>query len=147
MVEELDQRRVSPVQIFDDEHKRTLSGNGFEKALPGGERLLAGNCYLGRFGADQWREPPAEPVAVGFVFDERVDRRAELRSCVCGTVRFEDPRMRLDDLAQGPERDSFAIREATALTPEDELGLSIDEPLELCDQSRLADTRLAGHRH
>ena len=53
--------------------------------------------------------------------------------------------MGLHDLAERPERDAVAVREAAALPPEDELRPVVDPVAELGEQPGLADARLARH--
>ena len=54
------------------------------------------------------------------------DRRVELRARAVGCVGLEHARLRLDHLAERPERDPVAVREAAALPPGDQLGLGVD---------------------
>ena len=54
--------------------------------------------------------------------------------------------MCLHDLPQRPECDAVAVRQATALAPEDELILRIDEGTQLRDEAALADSGLAHDR-
>src|SRR5207237_6430676 len=56
-------------------------------------------------------------------------------------VALEDPRLRLDDLAERPERHALAVGEAAALAPGDQLRFVIHEPEELADDARLPDAR------
>ena len=68
-----------------------------------------------------------DPRRLGLV---RRDRRPAAASFACGlvgTVGLEDPGLRLDDLAERPERDSLAVRKRTPLTPDDELGIVVDD--------------------
>ena len=54
--------------------------------------------------------------------------------------------LRLDDLAERPERDPVAVRETASLAPGDELRVGIDDALELVDEAALADSRDADER-
>ena len=54
--------------------------------------------------------------------------------------------MRLDHLGERPVRDAFAVGQAPALTPVDELGLALDHREELGDEPALADARDADER-
>src|SRR3954451_17586613 len=62
-------------------------------------------------------------------------------------IRFEDPGVTLQHLAERPEGDSFPIREASAVMPGDAPGRTIDPPPEFGDKSSLADPGLADHDH
>ena len=61
-------------------------------------------------------------------------------------VPLENTGLRLDDLAERPERDPVAVREATALTPGDQLGVRLDDLRELVDETALADPGDADER-
>ena len=71
---------------------------------------------------------------------------ASLSDASCGTVRFQDSRLTLDDLPQCPEGDALPIGKASALSPARPLGLPVDEGAELAYQATLPYPRLAGHR-
>ena len=58
-----------------------------------------------------------------------------------------DPGLRLDDLAERPERDAVAVREAAAVAPGDDLLVVRDGLPELGDEPALADSRHADERH
>ena len=55
--------------------------------------------------------------------------------------------MRLDDLAERPQRDAVAVREAAPLAPRDELGVRVDDAEQLVDEAALADAGNADERH
>ena len=48
-----------------------------------------------------------------------------------GRVALEDSRLRLDDLAERPERHALAVGQAPPLSPRDQPGLVVHEPEEL----------------
>src|SRR5207248_9196329 len=48
---------------------------------------------------------------------------------------------------EGPEADALSVRERAPLPPGDQLGLGIDQPRELEQQARLADSGDADERH
>src|SRR5207247_1065263 len=79
-------------------------------------------------------------------FHDGLDRIRKLGRRLLGSVVLQDAGVRLDDLAEGPERDALAVRQAPALAPEDEVGLVVDEPLELPREPRLADAGLTRQR-
>src|SRR3970282_2243403 len=54
-------------------------------------------------------------------------------------VLLEDARLRLHDLAQRPHRDAVSVGEAASLAPRDELGIRVDDALELVDEAALPD--------
>ena len=88
----------------------------------------------------------SDPVALGGLDAGGLDRCGELGHGHVMSIRLEDPGVGLHDLAQGPERDPFAIGQAPALTPEHDLRTIIDEGMELPNQPALAHARLAGDR-
>ena len=100
----------------------------------------------------------AEPDVLGHEPDERLEARddpalaprrgtssstasAELRRRRAGVVVLVDSRLRLDDLAERPERDAVAVREAAAVAPGDDLLVLLDGLAELRDEPALADSR------
>ena len=92
-------------------------GHRLEEPPPGGERLLL-RGRLARVDPDQRQQPRPQPRP------RRRPRAAtalELRGGVVRRVGLEDPGVRLDDLAQRPERDPLAVGQAAALPPADEL--------------------------
>ena len=58
-----------------------------------------------------------------------------------------DAGLRLDDLAERPQRHTVAVCQAPALTPRDELGIVLHDLPELVDEAALADARHAHERH
>ena len=73
----------------------------------------------GRRGAhaDQECQAGLEPVPLGGILHDRTDGRGELVGCFVRTVRFQDVRLTLDDLPQGPEGDALPVGQASALPP------------------------------
>jgi hypothetical protein len=62
-------------------------------------------------------------------------------------VGLEDACLRLDDLAQRPERDSLPVREATALLPPHVVRTQVEDRLELVQEPALTGARLSDDRH
>src|SRR5262249_22833566 len=52
---------------------------------------------------------------------------------------LDDSGLRLDDLAEGPQCDPVAVRQAAPLPPDDQLGVGVDDPRQLVDEPALAD--------
>ena len=140
-LDEREQRVVRPVQIFEEQDEGPIGGDGLDEPLPGARRLLA-------IGLATPGEAHKRPQAV--LQPLRVvgsgDGHAELRGGFGGRVRLEDPGVGLDDLAERPEGDAVAVREAAALAPVHELGAVVHPGPELREQARLADARLTGDR-
>ena len=138
MLQEREHRVIGPVQVFEHEHGRVLLGDVFEEPSPGGEQLLA----LGgrrRLDPEQRQQTLAEPRALLTLGEHHV----ELRCRDVGGIGLEDPRVRLHDLPQRPERDALAVGQAPTLTPGDQVGFVVDVAEEFGDDPALAETWLA----
>ena len=143
VLDEREEGVVRPVQVLEHQHGRSLGGETLDEAPPGRERFLErrGLAPVRRRGARAWREAslaPGPPPA---------RRSARAWPPPPGAVRLQDPALRLDDLAQRPERDALAVREASTLAPADESWPIVHLHEELGAQSALADARLADDRH
>jgi hypothetical protein len=57
-----------------------------------------------------------------------------------------DAGLRLDDLAERPQRHALAVREAAALTPRDDLRVLVDDPMQLVHETTLAEPGHADER-
>ena len=147
LVDEVEQALVRPVEVLEDEHERTLLGEALEEPSPGGEGLVAAVPAELRLlrEAGEREQVRLDPGRV--VLGERVRRRAtELLGHLGGRVLLGDPGLRLDDLGERPQRDAVAVREAASLAPGDELGIRVDDALELVDEAALPDARDADER-
>src|SRR5262249_34464027 len=118
------------------------------EAAPRRERLAAAIAAEPSFGLepDEGAQMRLDPSGVVRVGQEFLDRAAELRSGLGFRVLFEDPRLRLHDLREGPERDAVAVGQASPLPPRDQLGVHVGDPGELVDQPALAHTGDADQR-
>ncbi len=122
VLEELEHRRVGPVQVLDHQHQRVVAGHGLHEPAPGGEQL--GPLGLDRVRAgdpEQRGQPRPQPLALRRVGEEAVQGRPELARHLGRWVGLEDAGLGLDDLAQRPEGDPVAIGQAAALAPDDQL--------------------------
>ena len=148
MLQELEQCAVGPVHVLEHEHERSLRGDRFEKAPPGGEGLgtLGRFRCLGDLGPDERSEPRLEPVPLRRLCDDALDGRLQLGRSLLRTVGLEDACLALDDLAKCPEGDALAVGEAASLPPDGRFRLLLEEGAELGEQARLADSRLARDR-
>ncbi len=135
--EEVEQRRLGPLDVVDDHDQRTLGGRGRQELRDRPGSLFGGCRTL------------AEP-------EQLCDARRNHRPAVEGRQHVVEPRTRLGhrvvvvdsrklahDLSDRPEGDSFAVREASAA---DDPGPRPDPMLELGGESRLAHPRLSDHR-
>ena len=148
LVEEVEEALVGPVDVLDDEDERALLGETLEEAAPGGERLVPAIAAELRFaGEPEEREEMRLDTRLVAGAGERVlDDLVDLRGDLLRRVLLEDAGLRLDDLAERPQRDPVAVGEAAALAPGDELGVGVDDALELVDEPALADPGDADER-
>ena len=148
LVEEVEEALVGPVDVLDDEDERALLGETLEEAAPGGERLVPAIASELRLAgeAEEREEMRLDPRLVARAGERVLDGLVDLRRDLLGRVLLEDAGLRLDDLAERPQRDPVAVREAAALAPGDELGIGVDDPLQLVDEPALADARDADER-
>ena len=79
VAEELEQRRVRPVQVLDHQDEGPVGGHRLDEASPGGEELgLVGAWALGIAQPEQRRQPCPEPLALRGLADERLQRGVQL---------------------------------------------------------------------
>ena len=135
LLEECEQGVVRPVEVLEHQHDRPLGG----KVLAGtaATRRTTPRGQRGRptptSGASRGEQPPRSGI-VGS------DLACELGCGFAGGVRLEDPALGLDDLAERPERDAVAVREASSLAPAHELAASLDVAAGARRTSRLLPT-------
>ena len=147
VLEELEHRRVGPVQVLDHQHQRVVGGHGLHEPAPGGEQLVPLGLDRVRAGDPEQRgQPGPQPLALRRVGEEGVQGRPELARHLGRWVGLEDAGLGLDDLAQGPEGDPVAIGQAAALAPGDQLRPVVDGGGQLADEAGLADPRLPDDR-
>ena len=115
-VEQVEERRLGPVQVLDHEYERPLPREQLEHAADAPVQL--GLRDLGRgigaarraWNADQVRERRrhrAQLIEVAGA--EALEQRAELGRDRVDVVAFEDARGTLEDLDDGPVRDALAV--------------------------------------
>ena len=100
----------------------------------------AGSAGAPTRGASRARSQPRSGSVSG-IFS------ASFAAASCGAVRLQDPALRLDDLAERPERDPVSVGEAATLAPAHESRPVLDLPQQLGAQPALADPGLADDRH
>ena len=141
VVDEVEQMLVGPVQVLEDEDERPLRGEILEEPPPSRERLAA--TVAARLGGA--REPDERPQVQ---HDPGVGHAVvELPLGALGRVGLEDPKLGLDHLAERPERDAVAVRQAPALPPRDDVRVGLDQVVELEHEPALADPGNADERH
>ena len=149
LVDEVEQAVVGPVEILEYEYERAPFGEGFEEPAPGRERLTAAVAPGAGLGleADQRTEVGLDPRRVRRLTENVPDRGLELLGGLGLVIALEDPGLRLHHLAQRPEGDPVAVREATPLAPGDDLGVVVDDAREFVDEPALAHSGDTDQRH
>ena len=144
VVDEVEERFVGPMQVLEDEHERPLLGDRLQEAAPGGERLVARRSPAASSASSptSGRRCRSIQAASSFIVDEALaPPRLNFSSGLIGAVGLENPRLRLDHLAERPEGHSLAIRERAAVSPVDEPEITgLDRLEELEHEPALADT-------
>src|ERR671922_94050 len=148
VVDEVEQALVGPVEVLDDDYERVELGEALEEPAPGGEALRTpvGACLLAVRKPDERLELPQDPRGLVMVGNRLLDDGAQLLRGPLLRLALEDPGVRLEDLAERPERHAVAVGKAAALAPVDELRPRVDLREELVDEPALADARHADER-
>ncbi len=145
VIDEVERAGVGPVEILEHEGHERVGGHPLEVGPPGPEEL-AGTALRRIADAEERMERLCDPILLGRVRDEPVDRRRDLRPGRCRVVCLEQLGARANHLAEGPERDAVAVGRRTAFVPEVVLGDPIAVLAELPDEAALADAGLACDR-
>ena len=98
ILEQVEQRRLGPVDVFDDDDERLIAGELFEQTPYRPERLAGGCLRRGR--ADGAEDPSRDELRV-------LAARQDLAHTVVAAQRPDDGHQR-------PERDPVAVREAAS---------------------------------
>src|SRR5438105_12047405 len=108
---ELHQGGVGPVQIFDYGYRRSVCRNVLQHSPPRSERFVLSRGP--RIKTHQGQQPGTQPrllLDIG-------ERRLQFLCCRLRRIRVVDARVRLQDLAQRPERDPLPVRQTSTLLP------------------------------
>ena len=133
--EEFHECVVRPMQVLDDHDQRLNRSQILEEAAPRREGLGSVPALHFTFCTNQGAELSGEPVPVGSVFGERLQSRRQFPLGDLRAVGLADPSLTLDDLAERPKRDPFAVRKTAALAPPHDLRLIVDPQEEFVDQA------------
>jgi hypothetical protein len=138
VLEEVDQARVGPLHVLEDEDRRAAVGETLEQDAPRGEQvlLISGDTL---FEPEQMRQARLDVAAFVGIGNVLVDRRPELLEGGGLGLVFDDPAAHANHLGQCPVRDSFPVREAAGAMPPHTLHQAVHVLLELPRQTRLAD--------
>jgi hypothetical protein len=145
VLDEVEQGRVGPLQVLEDEHDRAPLGEALEEEPPGREEVLpVGRRVLRE--PEQMGEARLEPRALARVLDSLLEHRAELGDCFLRRVLLGDQRPHSHHLCQRPVGDAVAVRETAAAVPEHLVQDPVEVLLELPREARLADAGDADDR-
>ncbi len=136
MIHEVEQARVGVVMVLEDHDHGRARREAFEERPPGGEQLVRPDPRPDAEESQQRRLDPAPLVGVG---DVRRQRLADLRPRRRLVVGLHQAAATADHLAQGPERDPFAVGGGSAVVPPDVLDKAVEVLRELPGQAGLAD--------
>ena len=142
VLQEGEHRVVGPVQILEHEHGRVarsaMCSRNRRHAVNSSSRSAVEVASIPSSG----EQPLAEPRALLTVGKHRVELGDVATS---GASDSKMPAWALQDLAERPERDAFAVGQAPTLTPGDQVGLVVDVGTELGHDPALAEPGLADH--
>src|SRR5439155_22900087 len=110
------QRRVSPVNVLENGDQGVDKADGFDELETGREGLLPLHRGAGVSPYER-RQANVEPRPFGRLRHQAGEQLGELLVAVGGRVGVENTRLSLHDLAESPERDAVAVREAPTATP------------------------------
>ena len=101
IVKEVQQAVVRPVQVLEHENGRPALGDSLEKATPGRSGCLrTGTPAAVPAQPDERAQLACEPARLAHIRRERRYGVFQLPLGLVGAVGLEDPRLRLDDLAE-----------------------------------------------
>src|SRR3954447_3306682 len=146
LVDEIEETIVRPVEVFEDDDAGPAIGDGFEEAPPCGRCGLSARLPIPG-EPDERLELALQPAPLRLLRNAALEDVAKLPLRLVRSVRFEDSRLRLHDLAERPERDALAVWKASPLTPGDQIGIRVDHPEELAHEARLSDPGNADEGH
>jgi hypothetical protein len=138
VLEEVEEARIRPLDVFEDHHDRVRVAQPLEKEPPGSEHVLR-LPRLALLQTEEMGQPRLDPALLGGIGDVLGNALAQLAAGRLGIVGLGDPRAHADHLGERPIRDTLAVREAAAAMPAHRLRQAVHVLLELPRESRLAD--------
>ncbi len=144
VLDEVEQARVGPLDVLEDEHRRCRVGDALEEATPRREELIALECCQ-RIVRQQHRQPRLHPGAFGVVPHDLGEGRSELTTgqLRLGVIGEANPPSQ--HVPHRREGDLVAVGWRAPRVPEDLLGECLDLLAQLPRQATLADARDTGH--
>ncbi len=141
---------VGPVEVVEDQENGLHTGELLQKTPPRCEPL--GSSIIGLLvsrHAEERDEMSSHPVRVGGGLDRKGrDHAGELGLGHRSRIGFEHSCLCLDHLAKRPEAHVLAVGERSAAEPGDRSeDAVVNDPMQLADETGLADPGDADHRH
>ena len=138
VADEVEQRRVGPLQVLEDEHRRAALGQALEEQPPRGEEVVT--VEGGLLGdPEQLCQPFLDPAALVGVGQLVLERLPQLGRSFAGVLLLADPGAHAHHLGERPVRHAVAVGQAAATVPEDVVDEPVDVALELRREPRLPD--------
>ena len=145
VLDERQQALVGPLHVLEDEYHGCLRGEPLEEHPPPCEQLRSGHLPLLR--AQQGAETRREELAVGGLLHPPLEALRQALGDRLARRVLGCSQPLAHHVGERPVCDPFAVGEAAAAVPQDRFGEPVDVLVELPEQVRLADARLARDRH
>ena len=145
VLDEIEQARIGPLQVFEHEHDRRGVRQALEEEPPGREQLLPVGV-LGLSGAEQLCERGLDEPALLLIQQLFAQRCAELLERDGRLVVLGDLAAHPHHVRERPVRHALSVGQAPAAMPVDDLGDPVEVLVELPGEPRLADSSDAGDR-
>ena len=117
VVDEVQQARVGPLDVLEDQQHGIAVRHALEEQAPAREEV--GAVGVGALlEAQQMRQARLHQPALALVGHESLDRRPQLLPRGAGELLLDDARARADHLRQRPVAHALAVGQAAALVPE-----------------------------
>src|SRR4029079_12919384 len=144
--DEIEQAGVGPMQVLEQQDDWSRCGDPLEERAPRAEQLLTCGAAA-TFEAEQDEERVFDPAPLGLIGDPARDAGRDRGPRRCLVVALDQPDPAADHLAEGPERDAFAVCRRPTGVPVDRVDEAVDVLGQLTRHAALADPGHAGDRH
>ena len=145
-IDEVEERRVGPLEVLEDEDRRRPLRDALEEAPPGREELVPVERSV-RARCEEGGEARLDPAPLDLVGHQLVERPSQLPGGELDLGALADPGPPPDHLGDRREGDPLAIRRRAADVQGEDLGQGVEIALEFPDEAALADPRDSEHRH
>ena len=153
VLQQIQHRRVRPMDVLDDHDRRAIRGHGAEEVSPGIvhlgadlSRIANGDRGARRFDADREGQGPQRAFALFRVCRRRHRSVADLLDDDIGRITVVDAGGGLEDLGERPIGDAVSVGQTPTLHDRDRVGLPRLRQ-ELLRQAALPDAGLSVDRH